>query len=238
MLQLVAAVILALLPSGAAPAGQTLYLTNCSSCHGDNGQGSAYAPSLIDRPAPLIHFMLDTGRMPAPIADDNDIHRRETKFTQQQIDELVTYIESFTPHPDLAMPEILPVSRAELQTGQALFAENCAVCHAPGGNGGAVGYDRVAPSLEHATTFVIAEAIRSGPGVMPRFGPDVLTDQQVSDIARYVNAALQTQTQGYQDINAGGLTMGYVGPLAEGIVAWVFGLGSLMLFLRFIGTTK
>jgi ubiquinol-cytochrome c reductase cytochrome c subunit len=218
-------------------AAATLYMTNCASCHGVNGRGSAYAPTLIGVPASLIHFELDTGRMPAAIPYDNDIHR-QSALTQSQIDQLTAYIEHWSLHSDLSMPLLEPAGPADLDTGRDLFNENCAVCHAPGGNGGAVGGDQVAPSLENATTFEIAEAIRSGPGVMPRFGPDTLTSRQVSDIARYVNAALQTRTQGYEAISAGGLTMGYVGPLAEGIVAWIFGLGCLVLFIRAIGTSK
>lgn len=233
MLELVAATALAVLPVRTpAPDGAALYTTNCASCHGDNGQGSATAPSLIERPAALLHFELDTGRMPAPLSYDNDIHR-DPKFSQPQIDAIVSYVESFTPNADTTMPQL---GLGDPKRGRELFAENCAVCHGAGGSGGSVGSDNVAPSLMHATTFVVAEAIRGGPGVMPRFGSDVLSDRDVGDIARYVNA-LQTHTDGYQNIAAGGLTLGLIGPVGEGIIAWLFGLGSLVLFLRAIGTT-
>lgn len=233
MLTLVAATVLALLPvSASAHDGAALYTTNCASCHGDNGQGSAYAPSLIGLPAALVHFELDTGRMPAPIAYDNDIHRRP-KFGQPEIDAIANYVASFTPHDDSRLMQLRP---GNADRGRVLFAENCAVCHGAGGFGSSVGSDNVAPSLMHATTFVVAEAIRGGPGVMPRFGPDVLSDQDVSDIARYVNA-IQTGSSGYDKLDAGGFTLAYAGPVAEGAIAWLFGLGSLMLFLRKIGTT-
>lgn len=234
MLTFVAAIVLALLPLGAhAPNGATLFATNCASCHGDNGQGSAYAPSLIGLPNALIHFELDTGRMPAAIPYDNDIHHRP-KFGQQEITALASFIQSFDPHPDTSMPLM---KDGDAIRGRKLFAENCAVCHSAGLFGGSVGSDNVAPSLMHASTFVVAEAIRGGPGAMPRFGPDVLSDQNISDIARYVNA-MQTQSAGFQKIDAGGFTLAYAGPVAEGAIAWLFGLGSLMLFVRFIGTTK
>lgn len=215
-----------------AAAAAALYLTNCASCHGDNGQGSAYAPSLIGLPAALIHFELDTGRMPAPIPYDNEIHR-PPKFGQAEIDAIATYVASFTPDADRSMPEL---TAGDANRGRVLFAENCAVCHGAGGFGSSVGSDDVAPSLMHATTYVVAEAIRGGPGVMPRFGRDVLSDRDVSDIARYVNA-LQTGTAGYNRVDAGGFTLAYAGPVAEGAIAWLFGLGSLVLFLRKIGTT-
>lgn len=234
MLAFVAATVLALLPLGAhAPRGATLYAMNCASCHGDNGQGSAYAPSLIDLPDALIHFELDTGRMPAPIPYDNDIHH-QPKFGQQEITAIADYVESFNPHPDTSMPLM---KAGDAGRGRRLFAANCAVCHGAGLFGGSVGSDNIAPSLMHASTFVVAEAIRGGPGAMPRFGPDVLSDQDVSDIARYVNA-VQTRSAGFERLDAGGFTLAYAGPVAEGAIAWLFGLGSLMLFVRFIGSTK
>ncbi len=215
-------------PGGAN--GAELYNTKCSTCHGDNGQGSASAPSLIDRPMALIHFMLDTGRMPAPTADDNGVGRSPV-FTQRQIDALAGYIASFTPDADTSMPRLGPGNAAH---GRLLFTENCAQCHGVAGQGDSVGSDNVAPSLMHATTYVVAEAIRGGPGIMPRFGSDILSDRDVADIARYVNA-LQTGTGGF-DTDAGGLTLGFMGPVGEGVIAWLFGLGTLVLFLRAIGT--
>ncbi|MBV9264029.1 MAG: cytochrome C, partial [Candidatus Eremiobacteraeota bacterium] len=37
--------------------------------------------------------------------------------------------------------------------------------------------------------------------------------------------------------DAGGISLHHVGPVAEGFVAWLFGLGALVLFIRKIGTT-
>lgn len=234
MLPFVAATVLGVLANGASvPNGAALYATNCSSCHGDNGQGSAYAPSLVQLPAALVKFELDTGRMPAPIAYDNDIAHRP-RFSQQQIHAILTYVATFTPDADSALPVMVA---GNAKRGRVLFEDNCAFCHGGGATGNSVGSDDVAPSLMHATTFVIAEAVRGGPGVMPRFGPSALSDQDVSDIARYINA-LQTHTDGFERVDAGGLALGYVGPMAEGLIATFFGLGALLFFLRCIGTTN
>lgn len=214
--------------------GHMLYMTHCSSCHGDNGQGSNVAPGLIGKPAADIHFMLDTGRMPASVPYVNEIHKAP-RFTEAQIAEIVTYVRSFTPgSADAELPQIMP---GDVSHGRALFDENCAHCHGAAGNGASVGYDNVAPSLMHATVFQVAEAIRSGPEIMPRFGKDVLSDQDVSDIARYVNY-LQTKANAPDSIDAGGISLGHVGPVAEGLIAWIFGIGLLMLFIRSIGTSS
>ena len=59
----------------------------------------------------------------------------------------------------------------------------------------------------------------------------------MSDIARYVNY-VHTRPGGENGIDAGGFSLAHVGPVAEGLVAWVFGLGALVLFVRRIGTTS
>lgn len=213
--------------------GQTLYVTHCSSCHGDNGQGSNVAPSLIGKSAADIHLMLDTGRMPAAAPYINEIHKMPL-FTEPQMTQIVKYVQSFTPDPkDTSLPKLRP---GNIVHGRALFNENCAHCHGAAGNGASVGYANVAPSLMNATVFQVAEAIRAGPEVMPRFGPDVLSDQDVSDIARYVNY-LQTQADQPNSIDSGGIALAHVGPVAEGLIAWIFGIGLLVLFIRRIGTS-
>lgn len=218
---------------GNAGSGAVLYATHCASCHGDNGQGSNVAPSLIERSAADIHLMLDTGRMPAADPYADEVHETPV-FTQPQMRQLVEYIQSFSVHPNLQLPVLGPGDPAR---GRTLFAENCAMCHGMAGNGAAVGFGNVAPSLGNATVFQVAEAIRAGPEVMPRFGRDVLSDRDLDDIARYVNA-VQTQSDGGDSIDAGGFSLAHVGPVAEGIIAWLFGLGSLLIFIRLVGTTQ
>ncbi len=230
---ILAAIALVLAVQGLPNDGQTLYMTHCSSCHGERGQGSAVAPPLIGKSAADIHLMLDTGRMPAAVPYINEIHKAP-RFTFPQMTAIVRYVQSFTHgSSDSRLPTILPGNIAH---GRALFNENCAHCHGAVGNGASVGYDNVAPSLMNATVFQVAEAIRSGPEIMPRFGPDVLSDQDVSDIARYINY-VQTQSDQPYSIDAGGVPLAHIGPVAEGLVAWLFGIGLLVLFVRSIGTS-
>ena len=221
---------LSLLPIGVAARddGPELYATYCASCHGEHGQGSAVAPSLIGTPAAYVHFMLDSGRMPAAIPYANEVPR-SPRFTEPQMAQITGFVLSFSPQrPASSLPLIMP---GDINRGRRLFAENCAQCHGTAGDGASVGADDVAPSLKAATVFQVAEAVRAGPGVMPRFGRDALSDADVDDVARYVN---YVQTHG--DVNAGGFSLAHLGPVAEGFVAWFFGLGTLVLFVRAIGT--
>ena len=65
--------------------------------------------------------------------------------------------------------------------------------------------------------------MRTGPGNMPRFGPGTLTDQQVADIVAYVTGPIE------KPANHGGLGLGGIGPVAEGFIALLIGVGGLML---------
>lgn len=203
----------------------TLYATQCASCHGALGQGSNLAPSLIGVPEVYVHFMLDTGRMPAQVPYVQVVHTKPS-FTPHEIDQLTAYIAGTL---SKTSPRGLPVvAPGNVDRGRELFSINCQQCHGAGGAGEAIGYgyQRVAPSLREATPMEVAEAIRSGPGVMPRFGDKVLTDRDVDDIAQYVHV-LTTQ-----DTNPGGISLSNIGAAAEGLVAWVFGVGFLVILLR------
>ena len=141
--------------------------------------------------------------------------------------------------PGPAIPTV-HAAAGDLSTGQQLYDENCAACHAPTGIGGAMlaqqGGRRPGkitgvfiPSLERSSDVEIAEAIRTGPGAMPVFAPELITDSDVNSLVRYVRYL--------QDpVDAGGLPLGRVGPVAEGFVGWTFGLGILIVFIRWIGT--
>lgn len=211
--------------------GATLYATYCSSCHGMRAQGSRYGPPLVGKSAVLIHFMLDTGRMPAPAPGVNEIPR-EPRFSSAQTDVLTRYVVDLSPVPvDASLPRVAPGNAGR---GRTLYMATCAQCHGAAADGAYVGGDDVAPDLATATAFQIGEAIRAGPGVMPRFGRGVLSDRDVDDIASFVNLA-RTQARA-PNVNAGGLPLAHVGPVAEGLIGWLFGLGALVLFVRRIGT--
>ncbi|HEX4013938.1 MAG TPA: c-type cytochrome [Candidatus Cybelea sp.] len=217
----------------AAALGATLYATYCSSCHGSVGQGSNLAPPLIGKPAVDVHFMLDTGRMPAAAPYVNEIPRA-SHFDERQITAIVQYVLQLSPQPaSSALPAVGP---GNVDAGRRLFSENCAQCHGATGDGASVGANDVAPALSTATLFQIAEAIRAGPGEMPSFGADVLSSRQVDDIAHYVKY-VQAHGNLPEGANAGGLSLAHDGPVAEGFIAWLFGIGALVLFVRFIGTT-
>jgi ubiquinol-cytochrome c reductase cytochrome c subunit len=153
--------------------------------------------------------------------------RKPPAFDDHQRAAIVAYVTSLAP----GGPPIPAVTKAgaSVTKGGELFLTNCAACHNAAGVGGALSYGTFAPSLHPPTPIEIAEAQRIGPGNMPVFGPDTLSEQQVNDVVRYV-VYLQ-----HPD-DAGGAGLGHFGPIPEGFVGLLFGLGSLILFVAWVGT--
>ena len=64
--------------------GKKLFLANCASCHGQNGEGSDVAPSLIGVGAASVDFQVGTGRMPGQ-ASGPQLYKKPVQFTDEQI---------------------------------------------------------------------------------------------------------------------------------------------------------
>ena len=154
-------------PNAASVAqGHALFLSSCAACHGMNAQGiPGRAPSLHGVGALAADFYLETGRMPLPSPRAQPM-RTHPAFSQAKIQALIDYVASFG---GPAIPTI-DVKLGSPAKGQSLFALHCAGCHSIQGSGGII-TGAVVPSLNVATPRQIAEAIRIGPYVMPRFGP-------------------------------------------------------------------
>ena len=197
--------------------GEQLYLVSCSSCHGVDGRGTSQGPGLRGVGAAAADFQLTTGRM--PLADPNGQPvRKPPAFRPGQIDALVAYVASLGPGPPI--PDV-DVRAGDLSAGGTLFRANCAACHSATGAGGALSAGLVAPSLHAATPTQVGEAMRTGPGQMPVFGPATFTAKQVDSIARYVGYLQHPD-------DPGGFALGGIGPITEGMVALLVGIPFLL----------
>lgn len=205
--------------------GQYLFQNGCSTCHGVDGKGTKDAPSLIGVGAAAADFYLSSGRMPlgAPVAQ---APRKKVKYSKEQIAAITAYVASLGPGPEI--PAVDP-KQGNLVEGQEVYANNCAACHNSQASGGALGRDYYAPRLFKPTATQIAEAVRVGPGAMPVFSSDQLSDEQVNSLVKYIEHIRDNNTHG-------GLHIGRVGPVTEGFVAWIVGLGLLLALTRWIGT--
>ena len=227
---LVAAAVLAA-PAAASPVrqGKGLYGQYCITCHGANGEGVAkargrgYGPSLRGVGALAADFYLRTGYMPLRHLGKQP-RRSRVLFDEAQIRALVAYVASLKQGP--AIPEPHP-ERGNLAEGLALFTDHCAGCHQVVAQGGVVS-GALPPPLENATDTQIAEAVRIGPYVMPRFSTRAISDAQLNSIVRYVDYTKHPD-------NSGGWALGDVGPVPEGLVAWFVAGAALVALCLIIG---
>lgn len=202
--------------------GQKLFRVGCASCHGTGGQGSSDGPSLVGVGAASADFQLSTGRMPLESERANPA-RGEPAFSPAEIDALVSYVGSLGDGPPV--PQVGP---GDLARGRELYLRNCASCHSSTGTGAVLPGGRSAPDLFPATPTQVAEAIRVGPGLMPRFPEHALGDREVDDIAAYVQVLGEQQ-------NRGGLALERIGPVAEGAVAFFVAIPLLLIVIRRLG---
>jgi ubiquinol-cytochrome c reductase cytochrome c subunit len=215
------------LPASFVAPGQALFAANCSSCHGPEALGTTRAPNLQGLGAGTVDFWVSTGRM--PLANSSvQATRKPPRFSRLQTLEIAAWVQSLTPGEGVPVP-VVNTNGADLESGGTLFTLNCAACHTITGAGDALMDGAYAPSLHLATPTQIVEAIRSGPGNMPHFGPGNITDTEARDIASYVSGVIQ------HPANPGGVGLGGIGPVGEGFVGLLVGVGLLMLVCFWIG---
>ena len=226
--------------TGAVEAGEHLYLRDCAYCHGNDGTGTSQGPSLKvgTNGAALTDFVLRTGRMPvaAPV---QQMKPGQPVYDEREIDAIVDYVTTQFAPPGPEIPHI-DLERGDLAIGQQVYQEHCASCHATTGIGGAmlIHPDEneprrtrgiVIPNFDHSDVQAVAEAVRTGPGSMPVFGSRAISDHELDSLLRYMSYLKDPADEG-------GAPIGRVGPVVEGAVGWLAGLGLLLLVIRWIGT--
>jgi len=218
-------------PRESVKLGAELYAGNCASCHGIAGSGIlrprpgagnviGAGPPLKGVGAAAADLYLRTGFMPLP-----DIHAqpelRRVLLSDKEIRSLVAFVASLAPGPAIPRPD---PAAGSLASGFSLFTEHCAGCHQAVAQGGFVTGARV-PPLHGLTAVQIAEAVRIGPYLMPRFSAAQISDAQLNSIVDYVLSTNRPD-------NPGGWAIGNIGPISEGILAWLTGI---MLAIACIG---
>ena len=223
----VAALLLAAGPAAAgtpksplAGYGYHLYGEYCLRCH-----STGLAPSLHGVRALAADFYLRTGLMPLRQIGLQPQRRAHAFFGDRQIRALVAYIASFG---GPAIPKPNP-SRGSLSEGLSLFTEHCAGCHQVAAQGGYVTGALPPPLNQGTTPLEVAEAVRIGPYVMPKFSRQAISDRQLDSIVRYVAYA-------NRPYHPGGWGLDFLGPVPEGLVTWFIAIVVLVGLCIAIGT--
>ncbi|MGW6136918.1 cytochrome bc1 complex diheme cytochrome c subunit [Streptomyces sp. NPDC055140] len=202
--------------------GKKLYAVGCASCHGTGGQGSSDGPPLTGVGAAAVDFQVGTGRMPAQ-QPGAQIPKKKVIYSQAEIDQLAAYVASLGAGPTVPTKNQVSPEGADIANGGELFRTNCAQCHNFTGEGGALTHGKFAPSLEGVSPKHIYEAMQTGPQNMPSFPDTTMPEKSKRDIIAYINAVNGDDTE-----SPGGLNLGGLGPVSEGLFAWIFGLGALI----------
>jgi ubiquinol-cytochrome c reductase cytochrome c subunit len=222
-------------PNSSVKLGAELYAGNCATCHGIAGSGirparpgagglNGEGPPLRAIGPMFADFYLRMGFM--PLTNPREEPQRErVLFSEKEIRSLVAYVASLgpglpIPHPGVRFVGDKLEGPGTVDDGLYQFTLHCAGCHQIVGRGGFVTGARV-PPLQGLTATEIAEAVRIGPYLMPRFPPSQISNYELDSIIKYV---LSTRAP----VNHGGWGIGNLGPIPEGIVAWWIGIPLLL----------
>jgi ubiquinol-cytochrome c reductase cytochrome c subunit len=216
------------LPAQSVEEGRQLFLANCASCHGQNAEGrptgngdKVAGPALAGVGAAAVDFQMGTGRMPMAGPGVQAPAGGEIKFSDEEIAAIGAYVASLAPGPEVPSEEAVDPTKGDPARGGELFRVNCAMCHNFAGAGGALTRGKYAPAITDATGKHIYEAMVTGPQSMPVFNDSNLTQESKRDIIAFLNTIDEQESPG-------GMTLGSLGPVTEGLFAWVFGLGLLV----------
>jgi len=199
--------------------GQKLFASNCATCHGLEAQGTDDGPSLIGVGAASVDFQVGTGRMPMAVSGPQ-AEEKPVQFTDDQVKQMSAWVASLAPGPAIPEDEYLQAD-GDATNGAELFRINCAMCHNVAGAGGALTEGKYAPPLGGVDEAHIYEAMLTGPQNMPVFNDLNISPEDKADIITYLK---------YLDANPspGGFELGSLGPVAEGLFIWIFGLGAVV----------
>ena len=219
-------------------AGRQLFLANCATCHGLDAEGrrnidaggdeASNAPSLIGVGAASVDFQVGTGRMPlqatAPQAPEAPV-----RFTDEEVKQIAAYVQSLGPGPEIPDADAVDPQDGDASRGSLIFRTNCAMCHNFAGKGGALTRGKYAPSLDGVSPTHIYEAMVTGPQSMPVFNDRTVDPQAKRDIIAYLKTVQEQPSPG-------GLAIGSIGPVSEGLVAWAVGMVALIGCAVWLGT--
>jgi ubiquinol-cytochrome c reductase cytochrome c subunit len=219
--------------------GRELFLVGCSFCHGQNGEGvrtldgNQIGPPLVGVGAAAVDFQVGTGRMPMS-QPGAQAPRKERTYSDEEIAALAAYVASLGPGPaiptadDYSVEGMSDEEREEaIVRGGQIFLTNCTACHNFEGSGGAMPRGGYAPEIRGVDPKYVYEAMLTGPQAMDSFSNGVLPPEDKRAVIAYLESIEENP-------DYGGFGLGGLGPVSEGLFAWLVGLGSLVAFAVWI----
>src|SRR5690606_6547280 len=137
------------------------------------------------------------------------------------------YVASLGPGPATPSEGMVDPATGDPANGLALFRTNCAMCHNAVGAGGALSEGKHAPALWDSTPTEIYEAMLTGPQSMPVFNEANISPEGKRDVIAYLMEV--------REPTPGGVSLGSLGPVSEGLWVWIIGIGGLIGAAIWIG---
>lgn len=177
--------------------GQKLFSTDCAPCHGDFGEGGANPARKGDTIAPISTSEFLKTRDDYTL--ENIIARGQPNFGMspfgssfggpldtEDINAIVAYIRSWEKNPPVELPP--EVAQADVSlSGEEIYANLCAQCHGPNGEGG------VGPALntqefkDQNTDQKISDTINEGHKATPMISwGEILNSDQIDQIVKVI----------------------------------------------------
>jgi ubiquinol-cytochrome c reductase cytochrome c subunit len=219
--------------------GRELFLVGCSFCHGQNGEGvrtldgNQIGPPLVGVGAAAVDFQVGTGRMPMS-QPGAQAPRKQPTYSDEEVAALAAYVASLGPGPaiptadDYSVEGMSDEEREEaIVRGGQIFLTNCTACHNFEGSGGAMPRGGYAPEIRGVDPKYVYEAMLTGPQAMDSFSNGVLPPEDKRAVIAYLESIEENP-------DYGGFGLGGLGPVSEGLFAWLVGLGSLVAFAVWI----
>jgi cytochrome c oxidase cbb3-type subunit 3 len=185
----------------AAPQGDKLYVTHCSSCHGMDGMGGVGVPLALPTFLNSVSddFLKQTIRHGRP----GRIMPSFPVLSDAQLGAIVSYIRGWSDKP--APPEDHTPIKGDAKHGEELFKKHCEQCHGKNGRGGVgtgVTLSRkrdlpiIAPGLNNqgflaaASDVMIRDTIMFGREGTPMTSMLVagLSEEDINDVVAYIRS--------------------------------------------------
>jgi mono/diheme cytochrome c family protein len=183
--------------------GAQLFAENCAVCHGSNGEGRVGAELSKDWPSVRPDLRVKTGIEAGVPGSPMPAWSQENggPLTDDEIEALTLYILSWETGglPDLSptptftpRPPITPIPDVEgdPNRGAVLYAENCAVCHGPNGEGrvgASLAKDWPALRPDLRVKSVIEHGVAGSPmSAWSQANGGPLTDEDINDIVAFI----------------------------------------------------
>ena len=183
--------------------GQRLFSQNCAACHGEFGEGGPNPARAGDIIAPIssseylrtrddttLRAVINAGQPNFGMSPFGSVFGGP--LDEEDITAIVAFLRAWEANPPVEFPPELPAGVLAIE-GSQIYADVCAQCHGPDGQGG-VGPSLADPAFQAANTDqAIFDTINLGHAASPMIGwGEILSADQVQQLVEFIRGLAET----------------------------------------------